>query len=745
MAGYTFKPNSNSQFVNWGDPAVWTNGVVPNSPDADVDFPTVTDTATGNIYTSFVQISAGDSFTARSVDLRDYLIVYGSLSVGGALKQYSGGEIDMHGGTISAGSITNDGIDIQGAGLVTAGTLTNNTLIVGSGLTINAVTLVNNGTLTAASGTLIVNVGTGGFAGLSAGTLSSGSYEALSSSALLINAGSVVSMDAATITLRGGSFASHDPASGRDIALTDSLRTIAPSGTLVVGGNYHFQQLTVEGALTLQETGRLTADQLVVAAGGHLQGDGTIGSAVDNDGVITAGDFSHSASMISTHLLLNGAITGDGYLEISAGKVPQHKFDFGYAATLEINGPTSQNVIFDNGVGTLVLDQPSAFKGAIATVGAGDNIILSGLSLQSVTNASYSGDVSGGTLTLQQTGGTTTLHFLGNYSLSSFTFAAGPQALSSDPPSLLITAAPHTQADTDFNGDGASDILWRNTDGGLSTWQAIGSTGQMQQAAFNARVGIDWRAVETFDMNGDGHADILWRNIDGSVAVWTQVADHSIVSSFEARPVGGGWQIAGTGDLNGDGRDDILWRNDDGSISVWSSTGSSFAQNSYYHSSVGTSWRVEGLADFNGDGRSDILWRHENGTISVWTSTGSAFAENTYNDSSVGRSWHIEGLADFNGDGRADILWRNDNGSISIWRSNGTGFDQSVYNDSSVGNDWHIASVGDYNGDGRADLLWHRDDGSVSTWQSNGGGFDQAIYNAGAATSWNIVSHDFPF
>ena len=745
MADYSFKPNYSTQFVNWGDPAVWVGGVVPNSADADVDFPTVTQTSTGFIYVSFVKILAGEHFTAHSVDLRDYLLVDGSLSVSGKLKQYSDGEIDMHGGTIVAGSITNDAADIQGTGLIVVGTLTNNTLVVGSGLVITAATLINNGTLAAATGTLSVNVGAGGFAGLTEGTLSQGSYEAHSGGTLLLSAGSMIITDAATISLEGGAFNSHDPVSGRDVPITDSLRTIAQTGNLIIGGNYHFQQLAVEGALTLEAPGRLTVDQLVVSAGGHLQGDGTIASPVENDGLIVAGDFTQPAYMQSSHLLLNGAITGDGHLEISGGKLAEHRFEPGYTATLEINGATSQNVIFDNGVGTLLLDQPSAFKGAIATAGSGDNIILSGLSLQSITSFSYVGDAAGGILTLEQAGGPTSLHFLGNYNLSSFTLAAGPQPLSSDPPSLLITATPHAQAAADFNGDGASDILWRNINGGVSTWQAIGSTGQMQQSATNASVGVDWRAVETFDMNGDGHADILWRNTDGSVAVWTEVAQGSIASSFEARPVGGGWQIAGTGDLNGDGRDDILWRNDDGSISVWSSTGSSFAQNSYFHGSVGTSWQVEGLADFNGDGRADILWRNENGAISVWTSAGSGFAETTYYDDSVGRSWHIEGLADFNGDGRADILWRHDSGAISVWRSNGAGFDQGVYNDSSVGNDWHIASVGDYNRDGRADLLWHRDDGSVSTWQSNGNGFDQSVYNAGAATSWNIVSHQFSF
>jgi hypothetical protein len=63
----------------------------------------------------------------------------------------------------------------------------------------------------------------------------------------------------------------------------------------------------------------------------------------------------------------------------------------------------------------------------------------------------------------------------------------------------------------DTNGDGFSDILWRNTTTGqVLSWFLNGSTvigGGSPGSATN-----DWAIVGQRDFNGDGFADILWRN-----------------------------------------------------------------------------------------------------------------------------------------------------------------------------------------------------------------------------------------
>lgn len=755
MTDYTFRPTASAEFVNWSNPSIWEGGVVPNSPDADVDFPTVTETNSGQPYISFVSIQAGESFAVHSVALRDYLLIYGSLSVSGNLTQYANGEIDMSGGTLTAGTINNDGYDIQGDGRIIVDTLTNDTLIIGNNLTIDATTLINNGTLAAGGGVIAVNVGTGGLSGLAGGTLSSGGLEAFTGGTLALHAGEVITVDAATITLGGGAITSRDPLTGQDIALTSSLHSIAAAGTLIVqNGSYHFGQLEVAGTLSVVGGGQLSADRLVIAPGGHLEGNGTLNSAVENDGVIQAGQASDGESGNWGTLTVAGAIMGSGSLEVLPGHVGEGRFDPSYGATLELNGPTAENVLFDDRLGTLRLDQPTSFTGAITTASAG-TVVLAGVSLASIMGVSYAGDSTGGTLTLQEAGGALTLRFLGSHVLDNFTLAAGPQVLSSDPPSLQITISGHgILPGQDFNGDGHSDILWQNVNGAVSTWHATGSGASdgIVQDTYDAYVVTSWTAVDSFDFNGDGRADILWHNQNGAIAIWDGTASGFIQSSYVDSNISSGASIVGAGDFDGDGRDDVLFRKDDGSIFAARSDGSvlqiGYGQG-YSHDSVGTSWIVEGVADFSGDGKADILWRYADGSLSTWEANGSpasgiAFHENSWSHQPIDLAWHVVGLGDFDGDGRADILWRHDNGSVSVWTSTGSGgFAENQFN-AYAATGWSVAEVGDFNGDGRADILWRYATGQTSIWHSTGSGWEQNTYHdESVGMDWTIAAHHF--
>jgi RTX calcium-binding nonapeptide repeat (4 copies)/FG-GAP-like repeat len=73
----------------------------------------------------------------------------------------------------------------------------------------------------------------------------------------------------------------------------------------------------------------------------------------------------------------------------------------------------------------------------------------------------------------------------------------------------------------DFNGDGKSDLLWRNTNGSVAIWQMDGTTSLSQSLATPySSVDNSWKISGTSDFNGDGKSDILWRNDNGSVETW---------------------------------------------------------------------------------------------------------------------------------------------------------------------------------------------------------------------------------
>ena len=76
----------------------------------------------------------------------------------------------------------------------------------------------------------------------------------------------------------------------------------------------------------------------------------------------------------------------------------------------------------------------------------------------------------------------------------------------------------------DFNGDGKSDILWRSTSGALIDWtmngSVIASSGEITSNGTVMRPDASWHVVEIGDFDGNGNSDILWRNDNGALAEW---------------------------------------------------------------------------------------------------------------------------------------------------------------------------------------------------------------------------------
>jgi hypothetical protein len=269
-----------------------------------------------------------------------------------------------------------------------------------------------------------------------------------------------------------------------------------------------------------------------------------------------------------------------------------------------------------------------------------------------------------------------------------------------------------TSNHSDYNGDGTSDLFWRNGTTGhvgiwemhknVPTWHDLGSSG------------VDHKAAGIGDFNGDGTSDILWRNDStGHVGAWEM---HNDVQTW--RDLGGSGvdhKVVGIGDFNGDGTSDVLWRNDasghtgfwemHNNVPTWRDLGGS-----------GTDHKVVGVGDFNGDGTSDILWRNDStGHVGIWEMHNNV---PTWRDlGGSGTDHKVIGVDDFNGDGTSDILWRNDStGHVGTWEMHN---DVQTWRDlGGSGIDSKVAGIGDYNGDGTSDLFWRNDaTGHVEIWE----------------------------
>jgi hypothetical protein len=855
MTTTTFLADSAQQSVNWNDPARWSGGVVPNSPTVDVIIPEITVNGSGSPYTSFITVY--DTYTVSSLSLaHNYLVLNGAnLTVAHNLDISNFGEIDLLGAvSLSAGSIDNNGFDIQGSGTITTtGLFLNETTVFGSGLNLTAGSLSNAGALIAPGGTFTVTVTPGGFTNLSGSTLSGGTYRAggFGNSELDLNVGSVIDTDAADIQLDfGGTIYSYDDVSHAYVSLASSLHSIAGSGTLFLGHQtYNWSNLTVDGSLTVS-TATLNTSQLTVDNGGKVFGIGTIGGPIVNNGTIIAGPIDNVAVNSTDHLFISGVISGAGTLEIASARITTDRGRITYTSVpLELGAAASSNVVFGDGRGTLKLDDVAEFTGKIQPAAAGgDIILLRGIAFDQVTSYNYSGDSHAGTLAIQTTGGETDLQFLGDFTTADFYLKAGPQPLSSDPASLQIAvqsgpaggmvsiddvqiaegnsgaklatftvtrsggtgafdvnfvtsngsattadgdyngtsgtlhfaAGANTQTISvtingdlkiepdetffvnlsgakngavisdnqgvgtiinddhatanDFNGDGKSDILWRNDAGALATWDM--NDGTLLSSNPLGSVPANWKVAGTGDFNGDGKADILWRNDTGPVAIW-DMNDGNIIASNSLGSVPTNWHIAGVGDFNGDTKSDILWRNDSGVIATWDmNDGNLLSSNSL--GSVPDNWHIAGTGDFNGDHKSDILWRNDAGALAIWDlNDGNLLASNSLG--SVPDNWKIAGIGDFNGDGKSDILWRNDTGPVSIWDMN----DGNILASNSLGSvpaNWTVSGIGDYNGDHKSDILWRNDAGAVAIWDMNDGNLLSSNPLGSVPADWHIIA-----
>ena len=318
----------------------------------------------------------------------------------------------------------------------------------------------------------------------------------------------------------------------------------------------------------------------------------------------------------------------------------------------------------------------------------------------------------------------------------------------------------------DMNGDGMSDMVWRNTNGSLGVWLMNGgiiSGGTLTSGGAAVAPDATWSIAGISDFNGDGNADILWRDTSGEVATWlmngTSITSGADLTSggVAVRP-DASWSVAGTGDFNGDGKADILWRDTSGEVAIWTMNGNTITSGADVTSGGSAvrpdaSWSVAGIGDFNGDGNRDILWRSTSGQVSLWTMNGSAITgggDLTSGGAAVrpDATWSIAGIGDFNGDGNSDILWRNSNGSLNLWQMNGTTITSggavtsggvAVSPDAS----WHVVEIGDFNGDGNSDILWRNDSGALSEWLMNGNTITQSVtptFNGSTVSpdgSWN--------
>lgn len=285
---------------------------------------------------------------------------------------------------------------------------------------------------------------------------------------------------------------------------------------------------------------------------------------------------------------------------------------------------------------------------------------------------------------------------------------------------------------SDMNGNGTSDLFWRNADN--TTLQYWLMNGNVVTSSASISIGSVWEVAHVGDTDGDGLADVIWIN-SGQLAVSRSTGSGFATAMISnARP--SGWRVVGGGDINGDGKSDLVWRNADNTqMMYWAMDGTTVLSTGTI--SIGPWWTLSSVGDLNADGLADIVW--VNGTqvaVSLSQSTGfNTLAVST----ALPAGYRIMGGGDIDGDGRYDLVWRNaDNTTTLVWLMNSNAVTST--RTLSIGPVWELGYVGDTGGDGLADLVWINPS-QVAVSRSAGSSFETAMVSTARPSGQRLVNN----
>jgi serine protease len=167
----------------------------------------------------------------------------------------------------------------------------------------------------------------------------------------------------------------------------------------------------------------------------------------------------------------------------------------------------------------------------------------------------------------------------------------------------------------DFDGDSKDDVLWRNSVAGENyIYPMEGFNIKASEGYIRTVADQNWQVAGIGDFDGDGNSDVLWRN-NATGENYMYPMDGLAIKPSEGyiRTVNDtAWQIKGFGDFDADGKADVLWRNaTSGENYLYPMDGLVIKPTEGYIRTVADlAWNMVAIGDYDGDSNSDVLWRH---------------------------------------------------------------------------------------------------------------------------------------
>lgn len=186
----------------------------------------------------------------------------------------------------------------------------------------------------------------------------------------------------------------------------------------------------------------------------------------------------------------------------------------------------------------------------------------------------------------------------------------------------------------DFDSDGHADVIARDLNGELWLYRGKGN-GTIKQDSI--QIGVNLKGFDLLiapgDFDDDGHSDLLARDSTGALWFYRGTGTGSLVQP--SNPFNQGWDkfdmLLAPGDFDEDGNPDILARRTNGALWLYRGNGNgSFLPKG---SQIDSGWNqfIELITpgDVNGDNHADVLARKADGTLWLYQGLGNGTFKNT--------------------------------------------------------------------------------------------------------------------